>query len=264
LAVGPKPTTPAKPAAAPVDAKVLQYAMFLRGRIFAAKEEWSKSREAFEQLLLTHPESPRRLPAEFWVAESYYRQNDFSAAADRFKRLADATRGAHESWVAMIPLRRAQIFARQNQWDDAYAIAAKIADEHPQFEQQYEVDYLLGRCLANRADFEAARQAYGRAIHSPSGDKTETAAMAQWMIGETFFHQKNYQAALKAYMDLEILYAYPTWQSVALLQAGKCRERLGDKPAAAELYQKVLKTYSDTAAAKEASKLLANLQSTNR
>ncbi len=253
-----------KPAAEPVDAKVRQYVMFLRGRIFAAKADWTKSREAFESLLLAYPDTPRRLPAEFWVAESYYRQNDLGVAADRFKRLADLTRDNRESWVAMIPLRRAQILARQNQWEDAYAIAVKIESDYPQFEQQYEVNYLLGRCLADRADFEAARQAYDKAIHSPAGDKTETAAMAQWMIGETYFHQKNYPAALKAYMELEMLYAYPTWQSVALLQAGKCRERLGEMNEATQLYQKILKTYADTAAAKEASQLLAKLQKTSR
>jgi len=84
------------------------------------------------------------------------------------------------------------------------------------------------------------------------------------MIGETYFHQKNYPAALKAYMELEMLYAYPTWQSVALLQAGKCRERLGEMNEATQLYQKILKTYADTAAAKEASQLLAKLQKTSR
>ena len=263
-AVSPQPITAPESAALQVDAKVLQYVMFLRGRIFAAKSEWTKSREAFEQLLLAYPDTPRRLAAEFWVAESYYRQNDFSVAADRFKLLADETHDNRESWVAMIPLRRAQILARQNQWEDAYAIAVKIENDHPQFEQQYEVDYLLGRCLANRADFEAARQAYNKAIHSAAGDKTETAAMAQWMIGETYFHQKNYQAALKAYLQLEILYAYPTWQSVALLQAGKCRERLGEISEATQLYQKILKAYADTAAAKEASQQLAKLQKINR
>ena len=46
-------------------------------------------------------------------------------------------------------------------------------------------------------------------IRSAAGAKTETAAMAQWMIGETYFHQKNYEAALREYLRLEILYAYP-------------------------------------------------------
>ena len=158
--------------------------------------------------------------------------------------------------MAMIPLRRAQVLAQQNQWNDAYAIASKIAADFPDFEQQYEVDYLLGRCLASQADFEAARQAYGRVIRSPAGAKTETAAMAQWMIGETFFHQKNYETALREYSRLEILYAYPTWQAGALLQAGKCHELLGEGKEAADLYQRIVKNYPSTTFAAEAAKRL--------
>lgn len=259
-AVGPTPAAGASSTVDPINAKVCQFTMYLRGQIFAAQCEWSKSREAFERLLLVYPETPRRLMAEYWVAESYYRENDLTAAADRFKRIAGQVRGRRDSWMAMVPLRRAQILALQNQWEDAYTTAVDIEADFPKFEQQYEVDYLLGRCLANRAEFDAARQAYNKTIQAPAAAKTETAAMAQWMIGESYFHQKNYEAAVRAYLQVEILYKYPTWQSVALLQAGKCRERLGDARQAAELYHKILNHYADTTAAKEAAKLLATLE----
>jgi TolA-binding protein len=70
--------------------------------------------------------------------------------------------------------------------------------------------------------------------------------MAQWMIGESYFHQKNYETALREYLRLEILYAFPTWQAAALLQAGKCCESLGDWKQAVELYTRLLKEYPGT------------------
>ena len=94
-------------------------------------------------------------------------------------------------------------------------------------------------------------------ILSAAGAKTETAAMAQWMIGETYFHQKNYQAALREYLRLEILYAYPDWQAAALLEAGKCHQRLGEATQAAELYRQILKDYSKTSFAEQAAKQLS-------
>lgn len=242
------------------DAKVRQYAMRLRGEIAVAKTDWSKVREAYEALVEQYPDSQRRLLAEYWVAESYYRQGDYPAAVARFEQLAERMKENREPWMAVIRLRQAQSLAQQGQWADAQAIAAKIEKDFPNFAQQYEVDYLLGRCLANQAEFDAARKAYHKAIYSAAGAKTETAAMAQWMIGETFFHQKNYKEALQEYLRLEILYAFPTWQAAALLQAGKCRERLGEAQEAAKLYRKVVKSYPTTSFAKDAASELARLE----
>ena len=64
--------------------------------------------------------------------------------------------------------------------------------------------------------------------------------MAQWMIGETHFHQKDYQAAVAAYLRVHILFAYPRWQAASLLQAGKCQELLREFDKARSLYEEAL------------------------
>lgn len=238
------------------DPKVHEYALFLRGQLAAANTDWPTVRETFETMLKSFPETQRRLVAEFWIAEAFYRQNDYASAGPRFDQLAQQIGHEREPWMAMIPLRHAQVLALQNRWSDAYTIATKIAEDFPGFGQQYEVDYLLGRCLADQADFESARQAYGRVITSAAGAKTETAAMAQFMIGESFFHQKNYEAAYREYLKVDILYAYPTWQAGALLQAGKCHELLGETKQANELYQRILKNYPNTTFSEQAASRL--------
>jgi len=113
----------------------------------------------------------------------------------------------------------------------------------------------------NESYLDAAREAYQTVIRSPRGSKTETAAMAQWMIGETYFHQKNYETARREYLRTEILYAYPEWQAAALLQAGKCHEQLGQWDKAAALYTRLLQRYPETKhaeAAKERQKIAEN------
>jgi cellulose synthase operon protein C len=248
------------PAGDKPDAKVREYAMFLRGEITAAKADWPKAREAFEALIREYPASPRRMRAEYWIGEAYYCQHDYAAAAKQFGRLAEQIKQNREPWMAAILLRQAESLAKQDLWNDAYQIAAKIEKDYPSFDKQYEVDYLMGRCLALRADFDGARRMYNKAIRSAVGAKTETAAMAQWMVGETYFHQKNYQTASREYQRLEILYAYPTWQAAALLQAGKCQQRLHDDKEAAKLFRRIVKAYPDTSFAKDAAKELARLE----
>jgi TolA-binding protein len=160
----------------------------------------------------------------------------------------------------MVPLRQAQVLAHEKKWSEAYDLAAGIAQRWPGFRQQYEADYLLGRCLMAQARFNEARQAFDRVLRSADGGQSETAAMAQWMIGETHFHQKSYGEAIKAYYRVERLFAYPRWQAAALLQSGKCRELRGEFPEAVKLYAQLLKDYPDTPFSEEASQRLRAAQ----
>lgn len=230
--------------------RVRQYARYLQGQIAVTRQDWPKVQEVFETFVREFPESPQRLVAEFWIAESLYRRKQFDAAGKRFEALLGKARGRDDAWLGMIPLRRAQVLAQKQKWVEALAIASKIGEDYPGFEQQFEADYVVGRCLAARADFEGAREALNRVIDSPAARRTETEAMARWMIGETYFHQKNYEAAIREFIALEVLCAFPTWQAAALLEAGKCRELLGEREEALRLYTRIVKRYPDTEAAK--------------
>jgi hypothetical protein len=55
-------------------------------------------------------------------------------------------------------------------------------------------------------------------------------------------------------LKVEILYAYPTWQAAALLEAGKCHEFLGEWNQAAQTYERLLKEYPTTVFVEEATR----------
>ena len=211
-----------------------------------AREEWAEVARPLARLVSECPESPLVLAAKYWRAEASYRQREYVRAGEEFAELDGQTAGRTEWWLAMIPLRRAQSLGQQNRWSEALDVARQIARDYPEFEEQYEADYVIGRALASQGEFAAAREAYGRVIRSATGAKTETAAMAQWMIGETFFHQENFEEAVAAYLRVEILYDWPKWQAGALLQAAKCQELLGRHDQAVETYQRLIKTYPDS------------------
>jgi TolA-binding protein len=240
------------------------HVLFLEGQVAAATARWSDAARAMQQLIDVQPEHALRPLAEYWVAEAEYRRGHLDEASQRLTALAERTESRHEAWMAMVPLRRAQILAEQKKWSEAQRLAAGIAGRFPEFDQLYEADYVIGRALASRGEFESARAAYQKVIRSSSGSKTETAAMAQWMIGETFFHQKKYEAALREYLRVEILYDYPQWQAAALLQAGKCQEHLGQADEAAELYQRLINDFSATTFVKEAERRLEAVREKRR
>jgi len=243
-----------------VEGDVLCHSLYLRGQLAAHENDWQIAADLMHRVVNEFPDSTLRLAAAYWVAESYYRRNDFGNARANFDSLAEETKDNTEAWTAMIPLRQAQILAQQKKWPEAIELVSGIAERFPNFDQQYEVDYLLGRGFASQAKFTEAREAYERVVRSTTGGRTKTAAMAQWMIGESYFHQKNYDQAIKAYHRVETLYAFPQWQANSMLQAGKCYEKKGDWETAIKLYAQLLKNYADTPFAEEASQRLRYAQ----
>ncbi len=114
------------------------------------------------------------------------------------------------------------------------------------------------------ANIDAARNAFLQAAQRDSVEKSETAAMAQWMIGETFMHQNRYAEAAAEYFRVVSLYPHPRWQAAALLQAGHCYERRQQPQEAAELYRQLLKKYPETDFASKARAHLITLTNADR
>ena len=236
---------------------------YLAGRQAIAKNDWAQASEAMEHVA-GEADNPLAPLAAYWVAEAAFQQNQFERAAEAFASLLEPLREARPDLAANAGLRQAQALVALKEWRQALAAAEATTAAFPQFEQLYELDYLRGRCLAARALFDQARDAYRMVVRSPLAGKTETAAKAQWMIGETFFHQQNYEAAIREYLRVEILYAYPQWQAAALLQAGKCYEKLGQYDRAANLFDRVVHEFPDSPYRPEAEQRLPVAQAKSK
>jgi len=245
-----------------LDAGLASHALYMKGQLAAAAGRWEEVETPMQAIIEKATGGGIELPARYWLAESLYRRNQFDQATEHFDQLSRDIAGQNASWLAMVPLRRAQLLVRKEKWEQALALAESIASEHPEFRQQYEADYVAGRCYSSQAnfDFDKARASFRKVIDSPHGGATETAAMAQWMIGETYFMQKKFDLAIRAYERVEVQFAYPRWQAGALLQAGKCHELKGLWNDAARLYAQVLKDYPGTPFREEAARRLSAAQ----
>ena len=133
---------------------MLAHVIYLQGELAAGRQKWDEVEARMDQVAHDFAASPLGLPAAYWVAEADYRQGKFDEAGKRLAALSERIAGHNDPWLAMVPLRRAQVMAQQRQWADAQAIASQIQRDFPNFAQQYEVDYLLGRALAAQADFD--------------------------------------------------------------------------------------------------------------
>ncbi|MDZ4684776.1 MAG: tetratricopeptide repeat protein, partial [Planctomycetaceae bacterium] len=99
-----------------------------------------------------------------------------------------------------------------------------------------------------------AREALARVIADPKAYRTETAAKSQFLIAETYFLQEKWQDAFLAYQKVYASYAYPEWQSAALMQSGKCDEQLGHWKEAAATFAQLIQEFPQSPFVEDARK----------
>ena len=237
--------------------KLQLYGRFLLARIDLDAKQWEAAEARLEALQAEPDACGLALPAEFWMAECRYRLGDLAVARERFESLARRTANSGEAWAGMPRLRLAQIDARRQRWLDVLETLKQLEQEHPAFGLQGEVHYLRGRALAGRGQMRDARASYREVLSDAESQGSETAAMAQWMIGETYFHQGDYSRARAAYQKVIDEHDHPKWRGRAALQLGKCWELDAQWDEALKVYETALEfeTNDDESSAELASRL---------
>lgn len=239
---------------------LLGHALFLKTMLAVRAEKWNEVKELSRQLTTQLPQHALRWQGEYWNGEAIYREGDYLQAINVLQNVVQRSSGRLEPWVAMTHLRLAQALGQREEWESALQVARTAKQNFSDFRQGYELDYLIGRALASEARFQDARQAYQQVIDAPAAVRTETAAMAQWMIGETYFHEEQFALAAQAYHRTETLYAFPQWQAAALLQAGKSYEHLRQDADAISVYRQLLNEHPGNELAEQAKQRLERLE----
>ncbi len=226
--------------------EILSRVVFLNGQIAAENNEWESVTLSMRTLVAQATDRGLQATGNYWLAESLYRQGEFAEAGDLFGGLVEETDELDESLTPWIYLRAAQCRGKLDDWTEAKSIAKTASKIYPDFKTAYEYDFIIGRALAAKGKFNNAIVALRRVVDSPTGGSTETAAIAQWRIGEAYFHQEKYEKAIRAYYRVDALFGYQKWRAAALMQAGKCQEHLGNWKHAARLYQQLLTNFPDS------------------
>lgn len=223
------------------------------------KKDWPDVRARCDALETRFPNNKYHWFAQLRWGEADLNLMDAPKAIDRLKTVV-AQKGdaivANEPWFgdAWVSLAEAQY--REKLHDDVAATAAECRTWKPDLPMLYIVDEVAGRSLKSQAKFPEALAVFQRIVDDPNGRRTQTAAKAQFMIGEIHLLQKNYKDAEEAFLNVDILYNFPEWQAPALFQAGGCAEELQKWKAAAGSYSDLIKRFPKSEYAKMAGERL--------
>jgi TolA-binding protein len=143
--------------------------------------------------------------------------------------------------VAM--LRLGEVFGGLQYWTRAEETYAEFLGSYQDDERAYLAQFGSAWAKENLNRHDEAIEEYRTVVAQHDG---ETAARAQFQIGECLFAQNKHEEAVRELMRVDLVYAYPKWSAAALYEAGRCFEELDRTGDAISQYSDVVERFGDT------------------
>ncbi len=232
------------------------------------RQRWPDVRTTGKRLVAKFPESQYRYYAVYSEAESYLAatkpdEQDLRIAREKLEFLRDRMTDdavSKSEWADRVWVLLAEVNFREKKYQDVVTIAEDLKHRKPQSPFIYQTEEIVGRSYKQIPKFDEARAAFQRVLKDPVAYRTETAAKAQFLIGETWFLQQKWDAAATEYQFVYSNYKFPEWQAAALVSAGKCDEEQNEWKFAVETYKRVIKEFPGTIVIDEAKRRLEAAQ----
>lgn len=197
-----------------------------------------------------HGESEAILGARFMLGDALLRRGTAKDALTHLKAAADAK---DPDLAAAALLRLGECHANLHQWDDSEKAYSDFLRRFVDREEWFSARFGIAWAEEQQGRLDDAMVTYADVIARHRGP---TAARAQFQIGECYFAKKDHEKAVREFMKVDILYAYPEWSAAALYEAGRCLELLGRTADARKQFETVQLKYPDTNWAKLAAERL--------
>ena len=199
-------------------------------------------------------EEPQQIAVRFSRAEAAAQAGKHAIALGELQWLSEYAHQATDEprWSVTVALRQCELLLKSKAYSKLSAAVEEAKKRFPDFERLHEFDYLLARAAMLQIDFDQARNHLRTITEAAAAKDTSAAARAQWMVGESFFLEQNYNAALTAYKPVTELREMQPWQTLALMQTGKCFELLNQSSEALAAYQQIASSAQDEKIRQEA------------
>lgn len=234
----------------PMFGELLLYKM---GRVNYDRKAHAEAARDFKKLLTEFPKSTHHADAVYLQAESLFALKKPNEA---FPLFVQATQNPEKKYHARAHYRAGQTATRNQKWPDAEKHFQAVVDGFEKFPQRVEARYGLAFAQQNQKKFNTARSHYQQVIKDT---ETETAARAQFMLGECDFAEKKFDAAWEHYLEAALGYPYEEWKVQGHLQAARCFVQLKQADKARDELQIVIEKFPQHALVKEAQQLLKSL-----
>ena len=238
-----------------LEPKTLASAQYRLGWCYAKLNKPDKAGGAFAAFVAGNANHELAASALYQAGLAAALQQKWPEAAGHFSALV--TKFPNDPLAAEGQLKLGEVQAEAEDYDKSTAAYAAFLAKSPDHKLAYLAQFGTGWSLESRGKHEEARQWYAKVIEKHSN---ATAARCQYQIGQTYFKQGDFEKAAQELLKVDIVYAYPEWSAVALVDAGKAFEQLKQPDQARKQYVECVRKYKDVKEPKRASEAAALAQ----
>ena len=214
------------------------------GWAYYREKKYEQAIQAFQYERKTWPKSPLLQDSLFMEAECLFEQEKYQEALGLYETLKSPSTDAFQVVAA---LHASEAAGKLGDWKKSLELAKASLAAHPKTSYRPELLYQQAWALQNLQQYDKALPLYREVIENTN---RETAAKAQFMIGEVLFLKKEYKEAILAFYRVIYGYSYPQWQADATYEAGRCFEMLKNTKQAKEHYRDLIRKFPDSDKAK--------------
>ncbi|MCE5325189.1 MAG: tetratricopeptide repeat protein [Planctomycetaceae bacterium] len=241
------------------DAKTKAIAQYRLGLCYNEMSEPSKCAKAFAEFLKTYPDNDLVPAAMYQAGVACTAAGELDKAEEHYTTLIK--KFENDKLVPVARLKLGEVQATNGNYKASAATYQDFLDKHKGNEYGYLARFGIGWAMENQKKYDDARTWYTAVIEAHNG---ETAARAQFQIGECYFAQAKYAEAARELLKVDIVYAYPQWSCKALYEAGRAFEYLKQYDEARAQYTTCAEKYKDQDSTALAKKRLDNLPGANQ
>lgn len=216
------------------------------GKTFDEAVRW------LDRFLQAYSDHPLAASASFFCGEANFQLGQHKQASEHLRRVVESF--PNDPAFGPSLLRLGEALAALQYWDRSERSFERYLKDRADSEHWYQAQFGVGWARENQGRPKEAIKAYEAVVERHQGP---TAARAQFQIGQCLFEMKDYEAAVRALLKVDILYAYPEWSAAALYEAGRCFEHLGKLVEARRQFETVREKYKETRWAELATERLA-------
>lgn len=206
-----------------------------------------KAINEYQTVVSQFPKSERAAPSLAALGRIAYDRVNYQQSYDDYKRLSQE--GGEYRQEAYIGMGNAQL--AMNNLDMAAQEYQAALDQNSDYDP---AKVGLAKIAIQKENYQKANDLLTLVAQS---NTTEVGAEAQYLLGVVHQKQGQYEEAVKAFSNVNILYeAFDEWVAKALLKKAESYIQLGQRGNARNALNTLIKNYPGTPQAKEAKKLL--------